>query len=372
MKKQLRKPENWQDFESLCKTLWGEIWECKEIKKNGRYGQGQQGVDVYGIPIGENQYYGIQCKGKDDYIKSKLSKSEVDEEIKKALLFKPTLKKFYFATTANKDSKIEEYIRIKDIESRANGAFEIHLFSWEDIVDLIDENKHTHDWYVSNIGYKIKHSIKIQFGNENSDISFKPILVRNHIAYKQKNTFSNNSISLLPPIQFNDNDKFELEKLTSPQPKKYYINGQTNNLSSCIFNIYICNDGNIPLDDYKIYFTFPKEVIAVEIVDKSRRFLDSFIYNYNTYFDRESGSFIFYPQEKTLVQKDRVFTDYFCLRPMTETTQKIILDYEFIAKDFHKTGQLSINIEPTVKDVFTEIESIVLSPNETRLENYFE
>ena len=23
---QLQKPDNWQDFESLCKKLWGEIW----------------------------------------------------------------------------------------------------------------------------------------------------------------------------------------------------------------------------------------------------------------------------------------------------------------------------------------------------------
>ena len=63
-KKHLRKPENWEDFENLCKKLWGEIWDCKEIKKNGRKGQTQDGVDVYGIPKGEVSYYGIQCKGK--------------------------------------------------------------------------------------------------------------------------------------------------------------------------------------------------------------------------------------------------------------------------------------------------------------------
>ncbi len=29
----LRRPSNWQDFESLCKKLWGEIWNCPEIQK---------------------------------------------------------------------------------------------------------------------------------------------------------------------------------------------------------------------------------------------------------------------------------------------------------------------------------------------------
>jgi hypothetical protein len=76
---QIRKPENWQDFEKLCKKLWGEIWNCSNsIKRNGRSGQSQCGVDVYGLPINANGYYGIQCKGKDDYSKSKLSEKEID------------------------------------------------------------------------------------------------------------------------------------------------------------------------------------------------------------------------------------------------------------------------------------------------------
>lgn len=37
--KSLSKPLNWQDFEILCKKLWGEIWKRSEIKKNGRSGQ---------------------------------------------------------------------------------------------------------------------------------------------------------------------------------------------------------------------------------------------------------------------------------------------------------------------------------------------
>ena len=28
---QLKKPSNWQDFEKLCKLLWGEIWVCENI-----------------------------------------------------------------------------------------------------------------------------------------------------------------------------------------------------------------------------------------------------------------------------------------------------------------------------------------------------
>ncbi len=70
MKKQLPKPENWQDFESLCKKLWGIP---NKIKKNGRSGQPQHGVDIYGIPKRETEYWCIQCKGKDEYTKSALT-----------------------------------------------------------------------------------------------------------------------------------------------------------------------------------------------------------------------------------------------------------------------------------------------------------
>ena len=57
MKKTLGKPENWQDFESLCKKLWGEIFSIpNKIKKNGRLGQEQAGVDVYGILCVKRNY----------------------------------------------------------------------------------------------------------------------------------------------------------------------------------------------------------------------------------------------------------------------------------------------------------------------------
>ena len=132
-KQQLRKPEYWQDFENLCKKLWGEVWKCPEIKKNGRQGQIQHGVDVYGIPFGESEFYGIQCKGKDDYSKALLTENEINSEIEKAKFFKPKLKKLYFATTANKDSKIEAFVRTKNIEHIKGELFEVHLFSWEEL-----------------------------------------------------------------------------------------------------------------------------------------------------------------------------------------------------------------------------------------------
>src|ERR1700744_6386870 len=102
--KTLRRPANWQDFETLCKRLWGEIWQCPEIQKNGRLGQEQSGIDIYGIPINEFEYFGIQCKGKSEYNDflyqhPQFTEAEIDKEVENARRFKPTLKKLYLATT---------------------------------------------------------------------------------------------------------------------------------------------------------------------------------------------------------------------------------------------------------------------------------
>lgn len=58
-------PKNWQDFETLCLKLWGEIWNIPhEIDFNSDNAQGQHGVDIYGPVNGGKDYYGIQCKNK--------------------------------------------------------------------------------------------------------------------------------------------------------------------------------------------------------------------------------------------------------------------------------------------------------------------
>jgi len=191
MKKTIGKPENWQDFESLCKKLWGEVWEIpNKIKKNGRLGQEQAGVDVYGIPKNAAKYWGIQAKGKDDYTNAKLTEKEITTEIEKAKTFKPELEVYIIATTQNKDSKIEQFVRLKDIENRENGSFEILLFCWEDIADLIEENQDTYQWYQHGIGQKGKFDFKISFNELEDNLTLKPIFEKKIIKYKhtQKST----------------------------------------------------------------------------------------------------------------------------------------------------------------------------------------
>ena len=376
MKQNLRKPENWQDFETLCKKLWGEIWNCPEIKKNGRSGQNQKGVDVYGIPQGFENYFGIQCKGKDDYSKSQLTKKEIDQEIEKAKLFIPSLEKFYFATTANKDSKIEEYIRVKDLENRKQNLFQIHLFSWEDIVDLIDENKSTHDWYLKKVDFRSLFSVKISFQNDLSEIYFEPALLENHITYFKKEIDFDNipQMGSLKTLQIPGFDRKEyIKSAQEVQPVEHYFRGRSSkNLSSSVFALRVLNNGSKQIENFKLYFEIQSDDVIVDTVYKQTHFLDVTKYSYDTFFYEGSKEGIFEPDSKILVQTDSILSDDIAIRPLISGEQTVTLKWNLVSKDFNDEGFLYIFIKPdiTVENTEMHVENFYDMPEkEIILEN---
>lgn len=326
-KQQLRKPENWQDFESLCKKLWGEIWQCKEIKKNGRQGQKQHGVDVYGVPKGEDSYYGIQCKGKDDYTNSQLSEEEIDTEIQKALQFKPELKKLYFATTANKDSKIKEYVRKKDIENRNGGSFEVHLYSWEDIVDLIDENKETHDWYVKSQSCQLNQSIKITFEN---DADLKEL----HIPYQRR--IISYKLRPKPIVHTQAKGKLDFSNLMFNDP---FVQDVSVDKSFGIFNLKIVNVGNTPIENYKIHLEFEGAIRKIVGPPRSRYNSgrkEHVSLNPDTFIDEDGKTGKIIPHEKIFVPNDYVSFDNIIIYP--ENDAEIQIKWKIVSADFEDTG----------------------------------
>ena len=147
MQKHHNKPKNWQDFEVLCKNLWKLEFSCHDINRHGRQGQKQDGVDIYGYINNGNEIFGIQCKGKDEYNHSQITKSEIDAEINKAITFTPSLSLFIFATTSSRDEKIQEYIRIKDQEFFNSHKMHISIKFWDCIEELLEYHKDVLNWY---------------------------------------------------------------------------------------------------------------------------------------------------------------------------------------------------------------------------------
>lgn len=377
VKKSLRKPEYWEDFEDLCKKLWGEIWQCPEIKKNGRKGQVQKGVDIYGIIQNTNEIVGIQCKGKDEYSHAQLTKKEIELEIEKAKTFMPPLSKFYFATTSNKDSAIEEYIRIKDEENKAEGLFEVHLFSWEDIVEMIDENKQTYDWYVKNQNYKESFGVKFTFGNDKEELTLKPIFIEQRTYYRNKKELDKVGVELIIAqinkgfILFNEDRKLnskedlfdylntdspeeDTETFNDPQPVKFSFgwgrNGfslrKTINKSVGCFRLKLENIGAQVLEDVKVYIEV-SNVAKFDSVDKRQGILDSFNYPYNVLLNsQDENKATFKPEGKSIVQGDSILSDELCIKTKTQPGVSI-LKYKLVSRGFSKGGELVINVNPT-------------------------
>ena len=117
---QIPPPSNWQDFERLCCDLWKRIWNDPNAQLNGRQGQPQAGVDISGCPAPE-KLVGVQCKGKDNFSKRKLTVRELEGEVSNAKNFEPKLTEFIVATSGPKDVAIEEKARKITAEHEVTG-----------------------------------------------------------------------------------------------------------------------------------------------------------------------------------------------------------------------------------------------------------
>jgi len=153
---QIPPPANWQDFESLCWDLWQKIWNDPNTQKNGRQGQPQCGVDIFGRPDQKNKYAGVQCKGKDNYTNRKLTKREVRAEVEKAKSFKPALSEYIIATTGPKDAKVEELAREITETHLESGLFSVHIYGWEDIKARLEDYPDLIEKYYPGLGLNAK------------------------------------------------------------------------------------------------------------------------------------------------------------------------------------------------------------------------
>ncbi|TVX97336.1 hypothetical protein [Cohnella terricola] len=131
-------------FESLIHDLYAVYLE--RIQKNGRSGQSQNGVDIYGYDS-KQELVGIQCKVKS---KADISErnfrrsliSEIKSEAERASNFNKNLKKFLFTTTAPRDSSIQNEIIDLDKEVYTLYGFNIQVLFWDDICDMLTRQKH--------------------------------------------------------------------------------------------------------------------------------------------------------------------------------------------------------------------------------------
>lgn len=334
----LRKPANWQDFESLCLMLWREEWDSDDLKKNGRMGQTQQGVDISGHKIGEDEYSGIQCKCKSDG--EVLTTEELSTEIEKAKSFKPPLKRYIIATTAKKDASLEEYIRLKDMENRKKGLFSIDVKSWEDIVDMLERHKKVLFAYQGLI--EDDYLAILSFGNGVSTIEIRP-------KYRK--------ITFERPLP---------DEKTITSHSNYSSKTQETNRSFVPMKFVVSNEGTAPLDNLKLVMNFDCQGIKFtydNVEEKGDIALNRGVFaGINSNIDFEGQTVIM--QGKTLNPKDKLLSDDFFIK-VPYRTSNVDIHWNLLSRHYNESGMMSIIVNPefeevTIKDIQCAGETIVV------------
>lgn len=362
----LRKPSNWQDFESLCLLLWREEWKSDDIKRNGRLGQNQDGVDICGHYGAEIEYSGIQCKCKSE--SEYLTIKEIDEEIDKARGFKPSLRRFVIATTAKKDVLIEEYVRIKDCENRKTGLFSIDIKSWDDIVEMLERNKGVLNQYLDIV--TDDYLINITFDNNQNEITVKP-------SYAKINYFKPISEEFRKKFESSANKSPKLDTLlkTCEKINKIFDNTFVNKIN-CISSVrrnnsfvplsfIIHNNGKSPIDNYRIVFNFEckdiefkhknvEDGLVLETIQK--------IVGDKISFNDSTVSF----KDTTLNPKDEVQTDKFYFKVPHDIGQ-LNVSWTLTSRYYSDKGELNIKVDPKYIDDFAEDEQLA---GEVRYKDY--
>lgn len=126
-------PTHWEDFETLCLDLWRILWEDPEAQRNGRSGQAQAGVDIFGRPKRAGFFAGVQCRCKSGALEPKLSEKELVDAVGMAATFSPELSEFTLATTARRDQHIQEVARRLTLSS----SKVVSVASWDDISEWL-------------------------------------------------------------------------------------------------------------------------------------------------------------------------------------------------------------------------------------------
>jgi hypothetical protein len=136
--KQIAPPKSWEKFEELTRALFAKVWGDPLAQKNGRAGQKQHGVDVYGTPAtAARTVHGVQCKGKDGDYGAKPTLAEFDAELAKADTFTPGLAHWTFATTASNDAALQRHAREVSERRVREGLFPVVAIGWETIQALL-------------------------------------------------------------------------------------------------------------------------------------------------------------------------------------------------------------------------------------------
>lgn len=137
----IRIPKNHADFESKSVILFRILLEDPSVKKLGRSGQKQFGIDLIGYRKQDlKRPVGIQCKKKKPA--EKLTEKEVRDEVKKALKYNPPIVEYIIVTTADDDRALDQLAQQLTKAQREKGRkFRVAVWGWGTLEEFIEQHE---------------------------------------------------------------------------------------------------------------------------------------------------------------------------------------------------------------------------------------
>jgi len=257
-------PKNWQDFESICHQLWKEIWNDPNAEKNGRQGQAQSGVDIFGTPIYSNNFAGVQCKDKDGMLGSKLKVTELKSECKKAQTFLPQITSFSLATTASRDANIQ--MSARQLTDQKAYPFNVQVWSWDDIQSEIIYRPSILSHYYPTINQTFEEQLQVSLNRYSPKDIFHAYFTRPPVKNLISESLKNSLIALAYELSDNSyryGKATEFKIIVEDKKISFIDNGAEFNPITQLDAELVCAESNVGSYVFKEFSTQYESLITI-------------------------------------------------------------------------------------------------------------
>jgi hypothetical protein len=101
-------------------------WKDPHAQRNGRRGQRQEGVDIFGTS--HDRSVGAQAKNM-----NAIDEAVLRKEVAKAETFVPALDRYFVVVAGARDAGLQEKVRVLSAERRRLGRFTVQLMCFDDV-----------------------------------------------------------------------------------------------------------------------------------------------------------------------------------------------------------------------------------------------
>jgi tetratricopeptide (TPR) repeat protein len=129
-------PATQDDFDRLALKLLQLQWKNPSLQLYGRRGQAQEGVDIFD-PTASLPHRAAQCKRYEPL--EPLDPNVIEEEVKKALTFKPKLDLYAILATSKQSTQAQQMVKAINVRHSQEGLFKVEFLPWPAIEELLYE-----------------------------------------------------------------------------------------------------------------------------------------------------------------------------------------------------------------------------------------